>query len=381
MPSSSNGFHQLVSAKDAERAVALLRVSVDLFAAVDIHSDADIRRFGELCTQLLADVGPECRRFVADRLAHRADAPAQLITALASDSTDVSEPVLLHSPVLTDDDLMQLARQRDDVAAIIARRPGLSADLAAALAAHGLMAQDSHNHRAESDPVAADRPIPTAMPASGNALPAGSLAAIAQSQSLDAIARHIFDMGEDDRRVAIANARHAALAAKVQRRAPTFVLPTEASSADVAERLFKVAIGKNAEAMSDTLATALAISPAMADRIIRDPDGDVLALALAALAIPSEAACSLFLHVNAAAARSAEHLAKLMQLYETLPHGFAGLFVERWRRLDAERPAPITEPTPQRRREPKRIVLKAPASARATGADQRTAQKPDKAGA
>jgi len=59
----------------------------------------------------LYDAEPLARCVLADSLKHLADVPADIIRALAQDEAQVARPVLQHSPALTDDDLVRIARE------------------------------------------------------------------------------------------------------------------------------------------------------------------------------------------------------------------------------------------------------------------------------
>lgn len=111
----------------------------DLFAN---HAETFAPLERELSLQILgrlaAQVEIEIREALALRLADRADVPAELILMLASDAVRVAEPVLLNSPVLTDDDLVLIVRTASpDHQHAVARRPALSEPVSEAIVEHG----------------------------------------------------------------------------------------------------------------------------------------------------------------------------------------------------------------------------------------------------
>src|SRR5258708_18636644 len=61
--------------------------------------------FDDILEKVLDEVEPLARRELSERLAMRADAPRRVVVKLASDTIVVAAPVLIHSPVLQDDDL------------------------------------------------------------------------------------------------------------------------------------------------------------------------------------------------------------------------------------------------------------------------------------
>ncbi len=87
---------------------------------------------------LIDDPSPEVRRALAEAVSGARDAPRHLVVALANDEARVAAPVLARSPLLTDAELVDCAATGDVVSqCAIARRPGLGAGPAAALAEVG----------------------------------------------------------------------------------------------------------------------------------------------------------------------------------------------------------------------------------------------------
>ena len=87
---------------------------------------------------LLDDGSPLVRQTMAEVFAHSADAPAAIVQALAVDQPSVALPVLEHSPLLIDADLVDLvATGNPDTQCAIARRLDLPASICAAIAEVG----------------------------------------------------------------------------------------------------------------------------------------------------------------------------------------------------------------------------------------------------
>jgi uncharacterized protein (DUF2336 family) len=87
---------------------------------------------------LLDDHSPLVRRALSEAFASADKAPRIVVHALASDQADVALPVLAHSPLLDEDDLVDLIGTGDeDVQAAIAGRSPLPRALAAAIAEVG----------------------------------------------------------------------------------------------------------------------------------------------------------------------------------------------------------------------------------------------------
>jgi uncharacterized protein (DUF2336 family) len=85
--------------------------------------------------QLARQVETEVRQALSERLAEHADAPLDLILLLSNDRIEVARPVLLRSPILTEDDLIGLVRAATGLhRCAIAQRPDVGPRLAGALA-------------------------------------------------------------------------------------------------------------------------------------------------------------------------------------------------------------------------------------------------------
>ena len=88
---------------------------------------------------LLDDPSPLVRRAMAEAFASAEKAPQIVVHALAADQSDVALPVLAQSPLLLEDDLVDLiATGHPDVQIAIAGRPQLPRTLAAAIAEVGV---------------------------------------------------------------------------------------------------------------------------------------------------------------------------------------------------------------------------------------------------
>ncbi|HWU61787.1 MAG TPA: DUF2336 domain-containing protein [Ensifer sp.] len=85
-------------------------------------------------TYLLDDVSPKTRLQLAQSLADDQDAPRPVILALTEDRTDIAATVVSRSPVLTDNDLIDLVgRGSAEIRAAVAVRPAVAATVSAAL--------------------------------------------------------------------------------------------------------------------------------------------------------------------------------------------------------------------------------------------------------
>ena len=154
-------FHRAGRAGAGERAEAARAVAGAL-----LYADLGPRERASAesaLTAALDDPSGLVRRALAETLAAAVDAPHHLVVALAGDQSDIAAIVLERSPILLDAELVDAVAVGDGEAqAAVARRPGLSAAVAGALAEVG--ARDAalalcRNHDADLAPVSARRLI------------------------------------------------------------------------------------------------------------------------------------------------------------------------------------------------------------------------------
>jgi uncharacterized protein (DUF2336 family) len=96
----------------AGRKALTATVSDLFFARGDVLSDRERSLMSEILRQLVHDVEVSVRRDLAERLAARNDAPRELVSALARDEIEVAHPILLHSSVLHDAELIEIVHHR-----------------------------------------------------------------------------------------------------------------------------------------------------------------------------------------------------------------------------------------------------------------------------
>jgi uncharacterized protein (DUF2336 family) len=110
---------------------------------------------------LLDDTSPLVRRAMAEVFARSYEAPAAIVQALALDQPSVSLPILEHSPLLIDADLVDIVATADsEVQCAVARRMSLPASVCAAIAEVGSAAaalELIENPYAELAPFSWDR--------------------------------------------------------------------------------------------------------------------------------------------------------------------------------------------------------------------------------
>ncbi len=109
----------------------------------------------------LDDISPLVRRAMAEVFAHSTEAPGAIVQALSLDQPSVALPILEHSPLLIDADLVDIVATGDcEMQCAIARRINLPASVAAAIAEVGTASaalELIENAHAELAPFSWDR--------------------------------------------------------------------------------------------------------------------------------------------------------------------------------------------------------------------------------
>ena len=101
-----------ISSGSADRRVETLRRVTDLFMLrADNYSDGQVDLFDDVISRLAVKIEEQARAELAKRLAPVARAPIAVIRSLARDELIVvAAPVLTHSPRLTEEELLSIAR-------------------------------------------------------------------------------------------------------------------------------------------------------------------------------------------------------------------------------------------------------------------------------
>lgn len=126
---------QLAEEPSSEKRRELLREITDIFLGdPENHSDVVRQHFGHLLGDLSKKADVEARAELASRVAAVDTAPESLVRQLAQDEIAVASPVLEHSTVLADADLVEIVRSRGgEYQTSVARRPVVAESVSSAL--------------------------------------------------------------------------------------------------------------------------------------------------------------------------------------------------------------------------------------------------------
>ncbi len=123
---SVNELLSLANSKRADDRRLLFGTIADLFLSEEARlTDRERALMASILQKLVAEVEMEVRRALANSLASEPEAPAELIGVLANGEIEIAQPILLHSSVLTDPDLIRIIgyRGREHWLAISMRSP------------------------------------------------------------------------------------------------------------------------------------------------------------------------------------------------------------------------------------------------------------------
>lgn len=101
-------FHHVSSHRAVGRPERLLRSSITAFCSITRPTRREIAQLDDLAVPLLRSVSDESLRYVAAALSDLPQAPPVLVRQLADQPVDISAPILMRSPILTNIDLVAL---------------------------------------------------------------------------------------------------------------------------------------------------------------------------------------------------------------------------------------------------------------------------------
>ncbi|MBB5751705.1 DUF2336 domain-containing protein [Prosthecomicrobium pneumaticum] len=371
------------------RDAALLRAATDLYVQQAAHDLDEQRRFAEMALHFLPKVSARDRAYVADRLADCIDAPPAVLRLLGRDLIEVATPVLLHSAVLSSFDLLAVMAGAGPLHyRLIARRPGLPADVATALRLTGdaetialLDGRDVPPAEAPMDVPMAETTLPKAAepapaaPAAGVAAPSDTaspaLAPTAAAppsgpvSSREQVRAMTADLAAELAALAARPVAPGAVAPAADPAGPAApqpdridadallrrdsaaieprpaARPTESGARTRAEAAFRAASAAAAvpalarqrrrAALIETLSAGLGLSPERVTAMVDDPSGEPLVVLLKAIGLPDAEALKALLLVNDRIGEAVSAFFRLADWQAGLETGAAETLVRGWR--------------------------------------------------
>lgn len=289
----------------------LLRVLVDLFVRKKSHAPADVAQFEEIAHKLVDEADLETRRLLARKLALHPATPASLIARFQADAGPVAATVLEFGPMTAQALAEAAAWGTPDMAAAVARRSDLLPAAAEELANRPEAEVLLELARNAAAPIGVETFRYLVRRARTDE--ALALALLARGgDPLDLAPLFLLADGRQRTDIVLAALRED-LGPETRRVRPT---PEERDALVKVERAILAPGRDNFDA---ALAMALRISLEDAWRIMDDPRGEPLALALSAIGASPELAARVFILSAPAIGQSVTAVRMLTNLVESVP--------------------------------------------------------------
>lgn len=347
----------------------MLRALVSLYVRDAQHGDAEQARFATLARRLIDAVEiPVAAKWVRE-IAPRADVPRELVLHLAKGPLALAGPVLRQSPVLTDEDLVAVARTAspDHFAAVSARRevsPALAKQLAQLIDQTSARETEPAPEPAPAIDTAASAPDivpapgppatePTAEPALARfetalaamaCLPAEIAAETETNSTADIEAEAEAPVPAADEAAVeppsppvpeyftASPEERAAMVARLVTLPPVPLAERPAAASDgFTDTLLEAARGGEPGAIAALLEPALGISPENAARVVADGTGQAFAVAARALGLSFAVLSRVLFRLHPATGRSAAEMTRLAETFDMMPVASAQHLVAGWR--------------------------------------------------
>ncbi len=304
---------------DVDIRPVLLRVLVDLFVCKSQHAQADLDQFEDMMQHLIDDADGDVRLIVAEKLAPHPATPRSLLDRFLGYGGAIAVPVLEHAAVAQDALLgvanwgltaaaRAIAGRRDldlPTAAALADRP--EPDILLALARNAAAPIDRPTFQYLVRRSRDDEDLARALLArEGSPVDRAPLFLVASSEQRAAImlAARREDLGPEARRLRLGPEETAALT-----------------------RVERAILSPDRDGFDTALALALRLPLADVWRLIDDPKGEPLALALAAIGASAELAARVFILSGPAIGHSVMAVRTLTTLVETMPRRTASRLI------------------------------------------------------
>ncbi|MCB1472181.1 MAG: DUF2336 domain-containing protein [Rhodobiaceae bacterium] len=307
------------------RADTLIGLAEDFAANSGRETRPELRHFPAIALAMLPYVDLQTRALVAQVLADSPHLPQALAHALADDAIEVAQDVLERCESLSEGDLVRIVSDHSLAHCLaICRRESLPATVIDALLARGDADTDAaleRTHRAAMEPdqistlEARRAGKPSGQDARAHAAPRA--ATVLPDKTL----AQLFWTGDADARQAVLAVMARKPAAAIHGLAQKF----GPLAPKVGPALVQLARARRVEDLIAALARAAGVPRAHAARILADPAGEPLVVALAALGTEGDAAKAL---VNLLVPQDAAVRERLLQDFAALDKGRAGRLLQ-----------------------------------------------------
>ena len=318
----------------------------------DHLSDAERAIILEILERLSHEVEMSVRLALANRLAERGDAPRELVRMLANDDLQVAQNILAGSPVLLDEDLIDIVRHRTKQHQLaVAIRKDISEDVSAALVETGnedviVTLLNNHDARVSSTVLeylaeesrrvdAYQKPL-VRRPDLPNEVAARMCAWVSDAIRSYIVSHYQIDPSSLDEELAGA-VSNVLTAEKEKNDAAAKLVDQLHTSGELNYEFVTKALQQGQIALFEfAMARLLDVEPTVACRIIYQTEGEDLAKACRAVSIPRSSFLMMFQLTRKAGATKArltrDETVRLCRLYDTTSPEAAALVLKRWQR-------------------------------------------------
>jgi uncharacterized protein (DUF2336 family) len=276
----------LMGRRDAESRRVLLRISTDEFVSDSAPTPESVAAYAKEALPLILECDPATRLIVARKIGLRRETPPVLLNAILECGGDAALFLLERADTISRERRIAAASGQAPQACAVAKRNDLDGELAAVLAAHP--AQEVALTLA-GNPTAAihgDVLASLARRAHGDEKLAQVLLA-RPAAPLDLAALFLY-ASSSQRAAMLISAQRAELAKPAS-------TATRSALEGAAAKLERHALARQPALFVATLAQALGCERELAERIVAEPSGEPLVVALAALGAPEDAAMRILL--------------------------------------------------------------------------------------
>jgi uncharacterized protein (DUF2336 family) len=276
----------LIGRRDAESRRVLLRISTDEFVSDSAPTAESIAAFAKEALPLIQECDPATRLIVARKIGLRRETPPVLVNAILERGGDAALFLLERAVTISREPLIAAASGQTPEARAVAERNDLDDALVALLAAHPAPEVALALASNPTAPIYGDGLASLTRRANGDEKLAQALLA-RPAAPLDLAA--LFLYASSSQRAAMLIAAQRAELAKPSATA------SRSAVEGAAAKLERHALARQPALFVTTLAQALGCDVALAERIVAEPSGEPLVVALAALGAPEDSSMRILL--------------------------------------------------------------------------------------
>lgn len=329
-------FVKLVQANHKNRHQAVLRAACELFIGKENTSRIESLHFEELFLRLFPKLDQTTKADLSEKLSTCPYLPRAVAMLLAKDDIAVSAPLLRYFPNFTDDDLLMILAEGNEMHALaISSRRRLADEVTLALSKIELPAFVAEEDEQPINETEMEIAMPDIEARNRQQLNAKK-AAQAGAEKLQAF------LTSEHAHVLTYLHKIESTLQEIETQ-PEMLLKQAYRRAEKGVEFTKLARKRNALGFAKLLAEECNLEPEQTKDIIRDPNGFALAVCLKSLALPPEVAMESFLLLNSKLGQDTDQIFLLQWFYNQITPMGANTLVAEWQGIQV-RPSRIHQP-------------------------------------